>query len=192
MLTERAPSRAHRFRGLVVIIGVVLFVAATVVVLVGRSRLEDGNAEIDRRWIPLRPSLVTRYQKLESLNEVFLAENGAERGFNRRIERGLERWEHLTNQADIDEEAEAVTALALEQTARHLVAFTTRSNGLQPTDSLMTAIVAFARSPVPAPELPAYNRAVVDYEATRDSVIGAPAAHLLAFHGRTGLGLTIV
>lgn len=183
---------SRRVRVAVFVVVALLLVGGVTVVLVGRSRLENWNAEIDRRWMPLRSSLVIRYQKLAALNEAFLAENGDDRVFNRRIERGLGRWERLRGRSDVDEEGEAATAGALERSARRLITYTVRSTALRPSPALNDTIVAFARSPLPLPELPRYNRSIVDYEETRDSVIGAPAAHLLAYYGRSRLGLTIV
>lgn len=181
----------RRWQLVVLFVGVLL-VAGTTVVLLGRHWLEDWNDEIDRRWMPLRPALDTRYERLAALDSAFRDEYGGARRFNREIERLLHRWDRLMAQDDIEQESEVDTANALELAARRLIVSTQRSTERRPSEELLTATMTFARSLVPSPELPRYNRATAEYERTRDSVLGAPAAHLLAYYGRSPLGLTLL
>jgi hypothetical protein len=183
---------AHPGRLVAAVVALVLVVGALAVVLLGRHWLEDWNDEIDRRWAPLRPALDVRYQKLEAFEELFREEYGDDRPWTPRIERLLDRWHRLVGQRDVEQENEVDTANALELAARRLVAYTQASTARAPSDELTAAMFAYARSPLPIPELPRYNRAADAYEATRDSVLGAPAAHLLAYYGRSRLGLTIL
>ena len=183
-------AATHRGRRLVALVVAVVVVSAVGVVILGRHWLEDWNDEIDRRWAPLRPALDVRYEKLGALEQQFRGEYAMELPFNRRIERLLRRWDRLYEQRDIAQEDEVDTANALELAARRLIRYTQESTASRPSPALEAAMLTYARSGVPVPELPRFNRAARAYEETRDSVLGAPAAHLLAYYGRSPLALT--
>jgi hypothetical protein len=185
-------TAALRGRRLVALVVAVLVASALGIVLLGRHWLEDWNDELDRRWAPLRPALDVRYEKLGALDRQFRDEYGGERPFNRRIERLLRRWDRLSGQRDIAQEDEVDTANALELAAGRLIRYTQASTARRPSPELEAAMLTYARSVVPSPELPRFNRAARAYEETRDSILGAPAAHLLAYYGRSPLGLTIL
>ena len=149
----------HRGRRLVALVVVtVLVVSALAVVLVGRHRLENGNDELDRLWAPLRPALDVRYEKLGPLEQQFRDEYGVERPFNRRIERLLRRWDRLVGQRHTAQEDEVDTADALELAAGRLIRYTQESTARRPSPELEAAMLAYARSVVPSPELPRFNR----------------------------------
>lgn len=187
------PARSRRLRALVAGgVALALALAGLSVVLLGRHWLEDWNDELDRRWAPLRTALDVRYQKLEAFEERYRDVYGEDRPWTPRIERLLRRWDRLSGQRDIAQEEEIDTANALELAARGLAVSTQASTARAPDDEVTAAMYAYARSVVPAPELRRFNRAADAYEATRDSVLGAPAAHLLAYYGRSRLGLTIL
>ena len=170
-----------------------LALAGLSVILLGRHWLEDWNDELDRRWAPLRTALDVRYQKLEAFEERSREVYGEDRPWTPRIERLLRRWDRLSGQRDIEQEQEIDTANALELAARRLVVSTQASTAREPDDELTAAMYAYALLGRPgAGAAPLQPRAADAYEATRDSVLGAPAAHLLAYYGRSRLGLTIL
>jgi hypothetical protein len=168
---------------------VVALVAASVVVLVGTRRLEDHIDELDRRWRPLRADLAIRYERLQELHDVYRDETGGEGRLTRDLQALLDEWQRLRGLARIDYAGEARTANELELAARRMLESAVHGTVLTP--ALEQAFVRFTRSLIPSPELPRYNRETTAYENTRDSILGAPAAHLLGFYGRARLGLTL-
>ncbi len=183
---------ARRARRIAALLGVVGLAMALAILLLGRHWLEDWNDELDRRWAPLRPALDVRYQKLAVFEQRFREEYGDDRPWTPRLGRLLERWDRLYGQPDIEQEHEVDTADALELAARPLVAHALSAAARAPNAELAVAMYAYARSPVPGIELRRYNEGADAYERTRDSLLGAPAAHLLAYYGRSRIGLTIL
>jgi hypothetical protein len=176
--------------GWIVVLLVALVVAAAVaaVVLV-RPGLEDGRDQVDARWAPLRPALITRYQALSGVAGALHDAGAADRSVTKDLDGALRRWNRyaLLGPKHTDPAAEVQLANELEQLARRLRANLFASPKLKGNEALATAVTAFDQATVAQPRARAYNRAVRSYEADRSGFPESLVAEALGYDSRSVL-----
>ena len=181
----------RRVRWLVLIV-VALGAAGVVAALVFvRPELADARDRVDATWTPLRVPLATRYEKLDGVVQALGDAGAAERDVTVALQRTLTRWHELAlrGPAHTDAGVEARTADDLEALARRVRANIAGSAKLAANQPIVDALAAFDQSVPPPPSVKRYNRAVRDYEATRQGTIEAPVASVLGYEVRPVLVL---
>jgi hypothetical protein len=168
---------------------VLLAGAATAVVLVGRSKLDDSSSQVDDAWAPLRAPLAVRYLRLAAVANAFREAGAGDRTVTRDLDRLLDEWGEERNAEDPDPEAEVAIANALEGAARRVLAANQVGPRLQANEPLQTAIAEFTGSTVPEPAVAAYERATRDYQDTVDATLWSPAARIFGYDTRPVLTL---
>lgn len=175
---------------MVLVVLVFLVAGALAVLLLGRSRLDDSQAKVDKTWTPLRSPLAQRYLKLAAVDTALRDAGGGDRAVAGDLDGLLEQWAREQRAKEIDPEAETDTANQLEGVARRVVAAYFASPRLQEKEALGAAITEFGAAAVPTRAIDRYNDAVGDYQGTRDSALWSPAAKLLGYDARPVLTLT--
>jgi hypothetical protein len=169
-------------RALVFIVVVVLVGGAAVVVLTTEPGLADARDRVDATWTPLRKPLQLRYQQLAGVEQAVTTGGGGHRAVIKDLRAVFNRWAKLAGKPDskADPGAEAQTANQLEALATRLRTNVLLSDRLKNQPPINDAIKAFATAVVPTPALDAYNRAVRDYQDTRE---GTPESLVAAVFG---------
>ena len=130
----------------------------------------------------MRPSLEARYEKLDAARASFVEVAGAERTVTADLQRELARWRRALD--DNDAAAQAAASNRLEADGARLQANVLDSPRLDQSQPLLDALAAF-NSSAPDPALVrAYNRAVREYEDTRNGSLEKPVAKVFGFGAR--------
>ena len=180
--------RVRRVVLVLVVLVVLLVGVAVAVVLVGRGKLDDAQANVDDAWRPLRAPLTVRYLRLAAVGTAFRDAGAADRTVTRDLDRFLDQWGKQRNAKDPDPADEVATANALEGAARRVIV-ASGAPRLQANEPLQTAIAEFTGSEVPAPAVAAYERKVRDYQDTLDGTFWSPAARIFGYDTRPVLTL---
>ncbi len=180
----------RRLRVLVVLgIVVVLVAGAAVVVFTTKPDLDDKQERVDARWRPLRKPLQLRYQVLAGVEQAVTAAGGGERAVIKDLRDAFDRWAKLAGQPDdeADPRAEAETANELEALAARLRADVNGSERLKTVQPILAAIAMFDSTVVPPPAVRAYNRAVHDYQDTREGTLASVVVAIFGYDDRPTL-----
>jgi hypothetical protein len=179
----------RRLKWIVLLVVVVVAAGAVIAVLTTRPGLNDARNKVDRRWLTLRPSLVSRYAALTPVEQALVAAGGPDRAVTQDLRAELARWKDLAGRSgsDADPGAEAAAANSLEALARR-----TRANmvngKLNGNQALSTALQSFdTKVPAPPDAVGAYNQAVRAYQHERRGTVRSAVASLLGYGERPQL-----
>lgn len=157
--------------------------AAAGLVLTSKPDLDDARDRVDRRWLTVRESLATRYDRLAEVADFLVAAGGAQRSVTADLRATLARWQPLAAKprAQANAEAEAETANSLEALAARVDANFAGSGRLQASQPLQDALSAFDLAIPSPPAVRAYNRAVQRYADVRDGTLESVVAAVLGY-----------
>ncbi len=162
---------------LVLVIG-----GAVALVLTQKPPLDDARDAVDTRWDAVRPALEARYEKLDAARASFVDVAGGERTVSADLQHELARWRRALD--DNDNAAQVEASNRLEADGTRLQANVLDSPRLNQSQQLLDALAAF-NSSAPDPALVrAYNRAVREYEDTRNGSLEKPVARAFGFGAR--------
>jgi len=162
---------------LVLVIG-----GAVALVLTQKPSLDDARDSVDTRWNAIRPALEARYEKLGAARAAFVEAAGAERTVAVDLQDALDDW-HRALDGD-DATAQAAASNRLEADGTRLQANVLGSPRLNQSQPLLDALTAFNASAPDRALVQAYNRAVRDYEDTRNGSLEKPVARVFGFGAR--------
>jgi hypothetical protein len=176
----------RRFRWIVVLVVAVLVAAVVAAFVLVRPGLEDERGRVDARWTPLRPALITRYAKLDSVATALRDAGAGDRAVTADLDSLLARWNRfaLLGPKHTNATSEATTANELEGLARRVRANYIASEKLKSNEALRAAIDAFDQAVVSPPAVKAYNRAVRTYEDDRSGFFERIVAGALGYDAR--------
>jgi hypothetical protein len=176
----------RRFRWIAVLVVAVLVALVVAAVVLVRPGLEDDRDRVDTRWTPLRPTLITRYAKLDSVATALRDAGAGDRAVTADLDTAFARWKRyaLLGPKHTDAAAEATLANELEGLARRVRANYIASEKLKSSDTLRAAIDAFDQAVVPPPAVRAYNRAVRAYEDDRSGFFERLVAGAVGYDSR--------
>ena len=176
----------RRFRWIAFLVIAVLVALVVAAVVLVRPGLEDDRDRVDTRWTPLRPTLVTRYAKLESVATALRDAGAGDRAVTADLSTALDRWNRyaLLGPKHTNAALEATLANDLEGLARRVRANYIASEKLKSNAALRAAIDAFDQAVVPPPAVRAYNRAVRTYEDDRSGFFERIVAGALGYDSR--------
>lgn len=176
----------RRFRWIAVLVVAVLVALAVAAVVLVRPGLEDDRDRVDTRWTPLRPTLITRYAKLDSVATALRDAGAGDRAVTADLNTALDRWNQyaLLGPKHTNAASEATLANELEGLARRVRANYIASEKLKSSEGLRAAIDAFDQAVVPPPTVRAYNGAVRAYEDDRSDFFERLVAGALGYDSR--------
>jgi hypothetical protein len=179
----------RRLRWIVVLVAVLLVIAVVAALLLVRPGLEDGRDRVDRRWTPLRPALIARYDALEGVATALADAGAGERAYTTDLRTELGRWQGyaVRGPKHTDPATEVTIANSLEGLARRVRANLIASARLSSNEQLQVALEDYDQAIVPEPAVRTYNRAVRAYEDDRSGFVERIVAGALGYDSRAVL-----
>jgi hypothetical protein len=176
----------RRLRWIVVLVVAVLAAVVLAAFFLVRPGLDDGRAEVDARWTPLRPALIARYDALGGVAEALRGAGAGDRAVTTDLDSALARWDRfaLRGPKHTDPGSETTIANELEGLAERVRRNVLASAKLQADVPLGDALAAFDQAVVPQPAIAAYNKAVRAYEDDRSGFFDRIVADALGYDSR--------
>jgi hypothetical protein len=172
----------RRLPWILAILLVLVVGAAAALVVAEKPTLDDARDAVDARWQPLRPTLVARYEQLDTVLAALGTAGGGDRSVAHDLTGALAAWKKALADGDAGTQAEA--ANRLEGEAVRVRANVLASARLAEAGELTNAIAAFTAAVPPQNLVQAYNRAVRAYEDDRNDSFRKPVARLLGYDAR--------
>ena len=172
----------RRLPWILALVFVLVIGGAIALVVVEKPALDDARDAVDARWRPLRPVLVTRYEKLDAAHAALVAAGGGDRSVAKALARDLAAWKKAVADGSPGTQAEA--ANRLEAQSKRLAVNVFDSDRLRGVTELTQAITDFSSAAPPQPLVEAYNRAVRAYERDRNDSLRKPVARLFGYDAR--------
>jgi hypothetical protein len=172
----------RRLRWILLVLIVAIAGGAGALLIVENPKLHDARSAVDASWIPLRVTLVPRYEKLDTALGAFDAAGGSDRAVSRTLHGQMKQWRSAVHHGDADLQAQR--ANALEAASRRLGANVFASERFRGVAPLNEAIAAFTAASPAAELVTRYNSAVRDYEHEREGTLQRPVARVLGYHAR--------
>ena len=179
----------RRLRWIVLVLVLLLVGGVVAAALLVRPPLVDAQEALDARWVPLRAPLATRYTALGGVATALTAAGEGNRAVTKELTAELARWNAfaLRGAKHTNPGAETASADQLEALARRARANVAASARLAADPAIAAALAAFDQAVITPATVTAYNRAVREYQRTREGTIESLVAQTLGFDARPEL-----
>jgi hypothetical protein len=173
---------SRRVRRLALVLVALLVIAAVVLVLTGRPRLDDDRSAAEDVWTEqIRTPLSDRYQQLSGVVDQLREAGAGERDVTRALAGELDRWDELRRSSDVDVAAEVETSNRLEGLAARVNASVAASPRLSGTQPLTDALVAFGQAAPPGPAVRKFNDDAQQYQEARQGLRASFVARIFGY-----------